>query len=298
MRLTRDAQVSVVVPVFNAHSWIRSTLESVHAQTHRHWELVIVDDGSADNSSQVVTEFSSRADRPVHLIRTRNSGPSVARNTGIEASSAPYIAFLDADDVWYPTKLERQLEVLTAQPEAVACICDYEIQRGMSGPIIRTTHFEWTRQALVNWALMEGSSPLLGSSLLIRRDTLIRIGLFEASMSNAEDLDLAFKLDSAGHVVSTNEVHLTYRHHSDQNHRNVATMLRDYRYFLDQWLATDENAHRRGSANVQLLLTMDAFRARHLSKSARSFLRSIRLAPLQWLRMLKGAVTRYALKQG
>ncbi|WP_034445474.1 glycosyltransferase family 2 protein [Butyrivibrio sp. AE2032] len=102
--------VSIVVPVYNAAKYIENTIRMVSEQTYKDWELILVDDGSKDGSPEVIEEIIKKQGKRIRLIRKEsNVGAAEARNAGIDASSGRYIAFLDADDVWMPDKLEKQI---------------------------------------------------------------------------------------------------------------------------------------------------------------------------------------------
>jgi teichuronic acid biosynthesis glycosyltransferase TuaG len=106
---TQQSVVSIVTPAFNAARFIRETMESVQAQTFSHWEMIIVDDFSQDDTCEIV-EKKAKEDSRIHLIRlSENGGPNAARNAAMQAANGRYVAFLDADDMWLPQKLERQL---------------------------------------------------------------------------------------------------------------------------------------------------------------------------------------------
>ncbi|SFC17511.1 glycosyltransferase family 2 protein [Butyrivibrio sp. YAB3001] len=102
--------VSIIVPVYNAANYIKDTIEMVSAQSYKDWELILVDDASKDGSGDVIEEIIRGQGKRIRLIRKNsNEGAAAARNTGIDASSGRYIAFLDADDIWKPDKLEKQI---------------------------------------------------------------------------------------------------------------------------------------------------------------------------------------------
>ncbi len=110
--------VSIITPAFNSSHFIRQTIESVQAQTYEHWEAIIVDDCSQDNTCEIVKEKAKKDDR-IRLIRLpQNVGPAVSRNTAIEAAKGRYIAFLDCDDIWVPEKLEKQLDFMEKNESA------------------------------------------------------------------------------------------------------------------------------------------------------------------------------------
>jgi teichuronic acid biosynthesis glycosyltransferase TuaG len=105
--------VSIVVPVYNAANYIENTIRMVCAQTYKDWELILVDDASSDNSVQVIEDVMNSQKKRIRFIKKDvNAGAAAARNTGIDASSGRFIAFLDADDVWKEDKLEKQVEFM------------------------------------------------------------------------------------------------------------------------------------------------------------------------------------------
>lgn len=104
--------VSIITPSYNSSQFIERTIQSIQNQTHKNWELIIIDDCSKDNSYAVVQKYANQ-DKRIKLIKLeKNSGAAVARNTGIENSSGKFIAFLDSDDTWHPQKLEKQVKFM------------------------------------------------------------------------------------------------------------------------------------------------------------------------------------------
>lgn len=108
-----SALVSVVIPSYNSAKFIAATLESVFSQTHRNLEILVVDDGSIDNTIDVLQAFRER----ILIIQKPNGGPASARNLGIRQAKGEYVAFLDADDLWVNNKIERQLAAISAEPK-------------------------------------------------------------------------------------------------------------------------------------------------------------------------------------
>ena len=115
MEVSSEPLVSIVVIFLDAEAFIEEAIESVLAQTYRHWELVLVDDGSSDGGSEIARRYAaSHADRIRYIEHDRhqNRGMSASRNAGIREARGEYIAFLDADDVWFAEKLEHQVAIL------------------------------------------------------------------------------------------------------------------------------------------------------------------------------------------
>jgi glycosyltransferase involved in cell wall biosynthesis len=105
--------VSVVIPTYNSAHLLDDALQSVLEQTYKDFEIIVVDDGSTDNTSEVVSKYNDK----LHYFRVDNRGPAKARNYGISKATGKYIAFLDADDKWLPTKLEKQVSMFEQNPE-------------------------------------------------------------------------------------------------------------------------------------------------------------------------------------
>lgn len=188
-------RVSVVIPVFNRAAAVGRAIESVLVQTCQDFEIVVVDDGSTDGSAAAVAAF---ADRRIKLVRhERNRGGSAARNTGIQASSAPYIAFLDSDDEWLPTKLERQLEVFERSNERLGLVYTGAEWVFVDGTVIRPSPCRpvgLTRALLTENVIGETS---LG---MVRRSVFDTIGGFDESLPSCQDMDLWLRICERFHA--------------------------------------------------------------------------------------------------
>jgi len=112
--------VSIVTPMYNASRFVAQTIESVLAQTYPHWEMLVVNDGSKDNSAEIVEQYTKKDSR-IKLINQANGGSAAARNNGIRQAAGRYIALLDADDLWEPAFLESQLNLMREKHAAVVC---------------------------------------------------------------------------------------------------------------------------------------------------------------------------------
>lgn len=149
-----DELISIIVPVYNAAKYIRETIACVEAQTYRAWELLLVEDGSGDGTPEVIEQcIRDRGDSRIRLIRqTSNMGAARARNRGLEEARGRYIAYLDADDLWVPEKLEKELRFLR-EKEAAFVFTGYEFadERGRgTGKVVRVPETLNYRQALSN----------------------------------------------------------------------------------------------------------------------------------------------------
>ncbi len=207
--------VAVVIPTHNCGKLLPRAVESVLQQTHKNWDLYIVDDGSTDGTQAYLNTLSHPA---IHVIRNDDAaGPAVARNQGILASQSEFVAFLDADDEWAPEKLERQLEMFRNDPEAVLCFTDYERlhQDGQRDPSA-IAEFPNATEGMVFDNLLK-QNFVLTSSVVVRRDALSRSGLFDHRLRYCQDYDLWLRVARVGKFRLVPESLSTYRLHGDNN---------------------------------------------------------------------------------
>ncbi|WP_170219222.1 glycosyltransferase family 2 protein [Nocardioides litoris] len=213
--LTSEAPAFDIVLATNrdgAH--LSLALEGIRSQTYQSWRLWIVDDGVADPGSLART--ASLLPRTTILTTSTRSGVSAARNLGIAAGDAEYVAFHDDDDVWMPTKLERQLEALAGEPDAVACHTAGHFVDGNG----RVFGLPWAAASSSSNALLSGLAPLPRFvTLAVRRAVLPVSGLFDPTYSLAEDLEFMMRLARVGPFVAVDEELVAYRRHQS----NVST---------------------------------------------------------------------------
>ena len=141
--MTDKPLVSIITPVYNCEKYLPLTIESVQAQTYENWELILADDCTPDNSADIIAEYAKKDSRIKYIKLKENSGAAIARNEALEASKGRYIAYLDADDIWLPNKLERQLDFMEKNDVEFSC-CDYEKIEADGTPLNKTVHMPKT----------------------------------------------------------------------------------------------------------------------------------------------------------
>ena len=182
--------ISVVIPLYNKEKQIANTLNTVLHQTFHDFEIIIVNDGSTDNS---VNEVNKIYDSRIRIIHQINSGVSVARNRGVKESKYDLIAFLDADDEWKPQYLETQYRLYLKYPECGVYACNYEI-RNNSGrvfhSIIHKLPFHGTDGILTNYFEVASCShpPICSISIMVKKVAIQSIGGFPLGVTHGEDL--------------------------------------------------------------------------------------------------------------
>ena len=234
---------SVIIPLYNKAPYIRKALESVFAQTYTDYELIIVDDGSTDGSFTIAKQFiderlkikgtedevkgkeNSGAETngyklsPINykLIRQANSGVSTARNTGVAASTGDYVAFLDADDWWEPTYLERMAQLTNDYPDAGLYACNYYYHKDGVNIIkvdIPTGYFNYPKEYFKNFAM-----PVWTGATMIPRKVYNEMGGFPVGIKLGEDFLLWSKIALRYPVAFLNEPLAYYNNTLPPNYR-------------------------------------------------------------------------------
>ena len=234
-------KVSIIIPAYNAESTIRCTIESIQKQTFSDFELIVINDGSTDRTAEIIRGIK---DSRIKLLCYKNGGLPVARNRGIQNATGEYIAFLDADDLWTKDKLEKQLAVLEANPEAgvaysMTCYID---RQGNFLYNCNPVSFEGDvlEELLLTNFLHNGSNPL------IRQQAIKAIGKFDSSLKSSEDWDYYLKLAARYTFVVVPEYQILYRKTSTNMSSNVERMKQTSYIVL-------ERAYQNAPQNLQYL---------------------------------------------
>lgn len=244
----RAGDISVVIPTFDRASVLPRALDSVVRQTRSPAEVIVVDDGSTDDTAELV----ERRFPSVRLLRQVNRGVSAARNRGIEASESEWIALLDSDDEWWPRKLERQMSALKERPELRVCHTD-EIWirhgRRVNQRRIHAKHGGWIFEHCLPRCAM---SP---SSIVIHRSVFDEVGMFDEELPACEDYDLWLRICSRYPVLCVDEP-LVVKHggHEDQLSRQVWGLDRFRIRALEKVIDSGHLSEADWQASVAMLL--------------------------------------------
>jgi len=183
-----NPKVSVVIPTYNSAQFIVETLESVFAQTYEDYEIIVVDDGSTDNTREVLKPYMSR----IRYIYKENGGASSARNLGIKSAEGEYIAFLDSDDLWMPEKLEKQMEYFQTNPDCGLVYSDC-IRIDSDGVYLPQSDVYSKVSGYIFLKLLEGF--VLPTSTVIAKVECFGIaGYFDENLERCEDYDLWLRI--------------------------------------------------------------------------------------------------------
>lgn len=225
----RKGLVSVIIPFLNAERFLSEAIASVLCQTYERWELLLVDDGSTDRSAAIAARYAKEHPSQVRCLQhpgLERRGISASRNLGIANAKGSYLAFLDADDVWLPNKLERQVAVLAARPE-IALICGSSViwhswtgrtEDRLKDQFATVVSGEDLYQTidLAMLAVHEPWSTPSSGCILVRHEAAEAAGNFEDAFADLfEDQAFYFKLGLRSSVLASNECWYKYRQHPD-----------------------------------------------------------------------------------
>jgi glycosyltransferase involved in cell wall biosynthesis len=202
--------VSVVIPAYNAAPYIQRTIDSVRAQTWRDYEVIVVNDGSPDTAELENSLFAYRAF--INYIFQANRGAAAARNTALRIARGRYVAFLDADDSWLPTYLQRQLAFLAAHPSSDLVYADAHLVG--DSPLAGRTFMQTapSRGAVTVKSLLSLRCHVIASGVVARRSVILDAGMFDETIRRGHDFDLWVRLASRGARLSYQRKVLLTRH--------------------------------------------------------------------------------------
>jgi glycosyltransferase involved in cell wall biosynthesis len=220
--------ISVVIPAFNAEAFVAEAIESVLAQDYGRVELIVVDDGSTDRTAAIAAGYG------VKIVTQENGGQAAARNAGVAAADGAFVAFLDADDLWMPSKLSTEVAHLLAYPEF-----DYVLVR-MQRSLLPGA--PWPPGTPARW-FEEPQPGTLPSAGLIRRAALERIGRFDTSFRHGSDTEWQARAADAGlRWELLPDVLVTYRIHGANDSYDNLGMKREMFELLRGSLARKRTA--------------------------------------------------------
>jgi glycosyltransferase involved in cell wall biosynthesis len=203
---------SVIIPVYNRSSFLEATLESVWRQTFTDYEVIVVDDGSTDDTPAYLSELGDR----VTVIRQANAGPGVARNNGAANARGTYLAFLDSDDLWFPWTLQTVADLIV-QHDRPSLISANLVLFKDTTDLAAINHTETVAEFYRDYLFASDRDCFVGAGMtFVRRDVFLEVGGFCAQQINLEDHDLILRLGTAaGFVRILQPPTLGYRGHND-----------------------------------------------------------------------------------
>lgn len=279
---SRMPLVSVVIPAYNAAGWIGQTLDSVRKQTWQNLEIIVVDDESKDDTRAVALARAG-LDSRIRVISIQNRGCAGARNAGIEVSAGAFVALVDADDLWHPNKIERQMAAMGADPEVGYA---YTLYRRIDAQdrVLYSSAEEALEGRVFLRSVLYNFVGCGGSSMLIRRAALDEAGLFNSDLRHCEDWLMQIIVSRTWKVRAVAEYLVGYRQVQHSLSTDMEMMARAQRDVLAcvarRFPDLPAGVVAAAEARLGAALALSRFRERRFSDATRALVRSLRLDPL------------------
>lgn len=213
--------VSIIMPNYNNGQYLAEAIESVQNQTYTNWELVIVDDGSKDNSVDVIQKYAAGDQRIRLLVNATNKGVSASRNEGLKVGKGDFICFLDSDDIFLPNKLADQVACLLQNSSLDLVYANQLVGDEKLNVIDKNEYFVPSIELREFMSIRNLFSPI---SVMLRRELVEKVGGFDTRLIGGEDWDYWIRCSEKTAFYHIQKTVAMYRQHATQSHNNIAKM--------------------------------------------------------------------------
>lgn len=214
--------VSVIVPVYNRETLVSQTIDSILSQTYKDFEIIVINDGSTDESLAIIKNYEAQFPNKVRVIDQPNQGQIIARNNGIRVAKGEYIAFLDSDDLWMPRKLERQIPLFE---EGVGLVYSGVEIIDEKGSTVRVEPADASITGYIFPQLLV-KNRMTGGTVVVTAEALRRVGLFSSDFQAAENWDLWLRICKTYRACTVADPLTKYRIHSSNMSSDAQLMIR------------------------------------------------------------------------
>lgn len=266
--------VSVIIPTYNYGRFVSEAIRSTLAQTLKPAEIIVVDDGSTDDTAEAVRAFGEA----VRYVRQENAGVCAARNRGVAESSGELIAFFDADDKWESTKIEKQTALFDSDPQIGLVHCgmrEFHSESGEPGELHMAGKEGWVADGLLLWEESVIVGP--GGTIMVTRKAFDEVGGFDTRQRVGEDWDFCYRVARLFKVGFVREPLVNYRSHGAAAHHNIHEMERGMSLFYEKAFADPSVSHlrRRSYGNFHRVLAGSYFQAGDMASFAKHAVKSV-----------------------
>ncbi|MGH9423586.1 MAG: glycosyltransferase family 2 protein [Thermoanaerobaculia bacterium] len=271
--------VSVIIPNYNYGRFLREAIDSALAQTYPPLEVIVVDDGSTDETPQVLAAYGDR----IRAIRQDNQGVGAARNTGIAAARGEYVAFLDSDDIWRPRKLEYEMARFAADPDLGLVHCGAESfdNRGKTIAVSLAGLEGWVANDLLSLDREVITTP--GSGIVVPKRIAEEAGGFDVRLQPSEDWDFCYRITVRYRVGFVPEILVRYRLHGGGIHLNIPRMEKGMLMALEKAFQSPDPAvqtlRKHSYGRIHRVLAGCYFQRHEPRKFLRHAIKSLRYDP-------------------
>jgi len=273
--------VSVIVPVYNRARLVTETVDSILGQTYQNIEIILINDGSTDDSLAVIQALQHEHPDAIRIIDQENQGQTIARNQGIEKAEGKYIAFLDSDDLWMPDKLEQQIPLFVAGVGLVYGSVELINECG------ETTGFDPCEPSVQGniYPQLLVKNRMTGGSVVVLAEAIAKVGSFDPEFKAAENWDLWLRICKEHQARLVNKPVVKYRLHQNNMSKDALLMQDAKRQIMAKHC--DKNSSdklvarysRLAEADLFYKVGVDYFSREQFGKAVRNFLQVIKISP-------------------
>ncbi|NUO08048.1 MAG: glycosyltransferase [Candidatus Brocadia sp.] len=256
--------VSVVLPTYNCANFLPESIGSILLQTYHSYEIIVIDDGSTDNTNEVLNPFMQRIK---YIKLEQNKGLPIARNTGIRSAQGKYIAFIDADDLWLPEKLQTDMECFNGHPD-VGMVYSQHMNIDEKGHVLSGGPLKRLPSGNIFIQLFSQQNFVISSSVVARKEVFETTGLFDEQLFNCQDWDMWLRIAFYFKVAGINKTLVKYRHNPRSVSKNRNNVLRYQKLVIDKTY----NAFKDKGNGMNVKLYKRRL-ASHYAKAGRHYLR-------------------------
>ena len=222
--------VSIILPSYNCAAFLPHSIGTILSQTYNSYEIIVIDDGSTDNTKEVLYPFMQR----IKYIRLeQNKGLPTARNIGIRSAQGKYIAFIDADDLWLPEKLQTDIEYFETHPE-VSMVYSKHINIDEKGDDLNGNTKKQLPSGNIFTQLFSEQNFIITSSVVVRKEVFETTGLFDEQLFNCQDWDMWLRIAFHFKVAGINKPLVKYRHNPHSLSKNRNNVLKYQKIIIDK----------------------------------------------------------------
>lgn len=279
-----NSQVSVIIPTYNRAHLVGRAVQSVLNQTYQNFEVIVVDDGSVDNTEEVVKNFNNEIIR--YIRHKENGGGAAARNTGIREAEGEYIAFLDDDDEWLPEKLKKQISLFDDKSSELGVVYAGLIRVDETGEYVGKQHIcvpdihVPEKRGWIYEDLLLKDYVGTTSTVLVKKECFEKVGLFDESFSGAEDWDMWIRIAKIYQFDFIESPLIKYHRHANRVTTNLEAKIKDRVMVLNKFFSEIASKRRIYSEHRYGIGVLHC-RAGNMKKGREEFLRAIKLYPFK-----------------
>lgn len=288
-------RVSVIIPTYNTARYLPEAIESVLKQTYQDFEIIVLDDGSNDNTKEIVMKYNDNIKNKIRYIYQENKGVAVARNTAIKNARGEFIALLDADDKYYPNRLEEGIKVIGSNP-GIGLVHADDMETFEDGKCIGTP--KRNKRVLSGYIfknLFTHKANISSPTVLVRKECFDKVGLFDENLTRlgCEDREAWLRIAREYRIEYINKVLAYYRHQRAGLSKNREKMMRGRYYVVDKFFSqgyVSKSLRRIALGRIHRESGDELLKASKYEESRKEYLRSLVYWPFcfwPWLNFIK-----------